>query len=47
MKLIFYLFIIFQIAILFRVEANKLIVDLLNDESLKWEKYKDEKEKKK
>ena len=38
MKLIFYLFIIFQLAILFRVQANKLIVDLLNDKSLKWEK---------
>jgi len=45
MKLIFYLLIISQFAILFRLQANKLIVDLLNDESLKWEKHNDEIEK--
>ena len=45
MKRIFYIFIIFQLAILFKVEANKLIVDLLNDKSLRWEKYNNEKEK--
>ncbi len=44
MKLIFYLFIIFQFAILFRVQANILIVELLIDKSLKWERHKDEKE---
>ncbi len=45
MKLILYLFIIFQFAILFRVQANKLIVDSINDKSLRWEKHNDEKEK--
>ena len=45
MKLIFYLFIIFQTVILFKVQANKLIVELLSDKSLKWEKYSDQKEK--
>ena len=44
MKLIFYLFIIFQLAILVRVQANKLIVNLINDKSFKWEKI-NEKEK--
>ena len=45
MKLIFYLFIIFQTVILFKVQANKFIVELLSDKSLKWEKYSDQKEK--
>ena len=45
MKLIFYLIIIFQSVILCRVYANKLIVDLLNENTSKWEKYNDKKEK--
>ena len=42
MKLFFYVFIIFQLSILFKVQANKLIVDLLNDKSLKWEKINEQ-----
>jgi len=45
MKIIFYLLIIFQFPILFRVQANKLIVDLANEKTLKWEKHNDKKEK--
>ena len=45
MKLIFYLFIIFQFVMLFLGQANKLIADLVDDKSLRWEKHTDEKEK--
>ena len=42
MKLFFYVFLICQLSILFKVQANKLIVDLLNDKSLKWEKINEQ-----
>ena len=45
MKLVFYLIIIFQSVFLYTVHANKLIVDLLNENSLQWKKYNNEKEK--
>ena len=45
MKLIYYLLIFSQFIILFRLQANKLIDDLVSDKSLRWEIYNDEKEK--
>ena len=45
MKIIFYLLIIFQFPILFRVQANKLIADLVHEKSLKWDKHNDKNEK--
>ena len=45
MRIIFYFYIIFQFLILFKVQANKLIVDLVNDKSLKWEKHEDKNKK--
>jgi len=45
MRVIFYILMIFQFLILFKVQANKLIVDLVNDKSLKWEKHEDKNKK--
>ena len=45
MRIIFYLFTIFQFLPLFRVQANKLTVDLVNHKSLKWEKHEEENKK--